>query len=51
MGGRSLWAHAVTGFRSRLTSQNEMNVSISMNIHEPAVPWPRWNSWNPCWYR
>ena len=31
------------------TSQNEMNVSITMNINEPAVPWPRWKSSNPCW--
>ena len=40
-----------SGFSSLRTSQNEMNVSMIRNIHEPAVPWPRWKSSNPCWYR
>ena len=41
--------YSSTGFSRRRTSQNEMTVSMIVNIHAPAVPWPRWKNWKPCW--
>jgi len=41
--------YSSTGFSRRRTSQKEMNVSMIVNIQAPAVPWPRWKNWKPCW--